>query len=141
MSVVVDASVVVALLVTDERQEAVRSLFEGWLETGESLHAPAVLPYEISNVLARLVFDGDLEDGAVADIWADLVALGVVLHPFDLSRDGSEVAAITTRLRRRDATDSAYICVARQLDATMWTLDGSLARNAADVGLPVRLVC
>lgn len=140
MSIVVDASVIVALLVADERQEAVRLHLERWLESGEDLHAPAVLPFEISNVLARLVFDGALDEADVADIWNDVADLGVILHPFDLTRDGPEVAAITTQLRRRHATDSTYVCLARHLDSTMWTLDGSLARNAADVGLPVRLI-
>lgn len=72
------------------------------------------------------------------DTWADLAALGLVLHPFGLIRDGSEVAAVTARLRRRPAADSAYVCLAQRLGTTAWTLDGSLARNA--VGLPVRLV-
>lgn len=91
-------------------------------------------------MLARLVFDGALDEADVAEIWNDLAGLGVVLHPFDLRRDGAEIAAITTQLRRRHATDSTYICLARRLGATMWTLDGSLARNAADVGLPVQLI-
>ena len=140
MSLVVDASLVVALLVADERQEAVRAHLERWLESGEELHAPAVLAYEITNVLARLVFDGDLELDDIPGIWSDLSALGVVLHPFDLLLDGPRAAVITARLQRRHATDSAYICLAQRLDTAVWTLDGALARNAADVGLPVNLV-
>ncbi|MGI8523158.1 MAG: type II toxin-antitoxin system VapC family toxin [Nocardioides sp.] len=140
MSLVVDATVIVALVVADERQAAVRAHLAGWVESGQDVHAPAVLPYEIANVLARLVFDGDLEAGDIADTWADLAALDVVLHPFDLTQDGPAVAAITTQLRRRHATESTYIRLAKQLDAAVWTLDGPLARNAADVGLPVKLI-
>ncbi len=140
MSVVVDAGVVVALIVADERQDAVRAHLEDWLEAEEALHAPAVLPYEIANVLARLVFDGVLEISEVDDVWKDLVALGLLLHPFDLTEDGQEVAAVTAQLRRRHATDSTYVCLARRLGTVLWTLDGALARNAADHGLPVRLV-
>lgn len=140
MSVVVDASVLVALVVPDERQGAARARLETWLAEGEELHAPAVLPYEIANVLARLVYDGDLDHDDIAEIWPDLAALGVVLHSFDLGHDGPRVAALTARLRRRHATDSAYVCLAQQLDTTVWTLDGALARNAADTGLPVTLI-
>jgi predicted nucleic acid-binding protein len=140
VTVVVDASVIVALVVADERQAAARAHLEGWVESGEELHAPAVLPYEIANVLARLVFDGDLEADLIAETWSDVAALAVELHPFDLAEDGPAVAAITTQLRRRHATDSAYIRLAQQLDTHAWTLDGSLARNAADVGLPVRVI-
>lgn len=69
-----------------------------------------------ASVLAHLVFDGALEVGEVTEIWQDLDALGLVLHPFDLAHDGPEVAAITARLRRRHATDSSYICLAQHLE-------------------------
>ncbi|HEY5856398.1 MAG TPA: type II toxin-antitoxin system VapC family toxin [Aldersonia sp.] len=140
MSVVVDASLIVALLVADQRQGAVRAHLEGWVDSGEELHAPAVLPYEVANVLARLVFDGDLEAEDVADTWSDLAALDLVFHPFDLVEDGPAVAAITSESRRRHATDATYVRLAQQLDTAVWTLDGPLARNAADVGLPVKLI-
>jgi len=140
VSVVVDASVVVAVLVADERQQAAQTHLAGWLEAGEGLHAPAVLPYEVANVLARLVFDGALQVDDVTEIWRDLAALGLILHSFDLAGDGPEVAAVTARLRRRHATDSTYVCLAQRLGTALWTLDGALARNAADVGLPVKHV-
>jgi len=138
--VVVDASVIVALVVADPRQAEVQDLLAAWLEEGKALHAPAVLPFETANVLARLVFEGSLERRQVTDIWHDLAALSMILHPFDLTRDGPEVAAITARLRRRHATDSTYMCLAQRLEAPLWTLDGALARNASDIGLPVNLI-
>ena len=87
-----------------------------------------------------MVFDGDLEADDVAGTWSDLAALDVVLHPWDLIHDGPAVAAITSALRRRHATDATYVRLAQQLDTAVWTLDGPLARNAADVGLPVKLI-
>lgn len=39
MSVVVDASVIVSLVVADERQTAVLAHMEEWLAAGEQLHA------------------------------------------------------------------------------------------------------
>lgn len=101
MSLVVDASVIVALVVADERQDAAQKYLDSWLAASEGVHAPAVLPYEVANVLARRVFDGELELDEVPEIWQDLAVLGLVLHPFDLAHDGSEIAAVTARLRRR----------------------------------------
>jgi predicted nucleic acid-binding protein len=140
VSVVVDASVIVALLVADQRQDAVQAQLEGWMSSGEPLHAPAVLPYEIANVLARLAFDGAIDAYEIAETWSDVADLGVELHPFDLAGDGPAIAAITTQLRRRHATDASYIRLAQQLDTHAWTLDGALARNAVSVGLPVKLI-
>lgn len=140
MSVVIDASVIVAVIVADEHQDAARTQLAAWLDAGDELHAPAVLPNEIANVLARLVFDGAIALSEVSEIWDDLAALRLILHPFDLARDGREVAGITTQLRRRHATDSTYVQLARRLETILWTLDGALARNAADLGLPVELL-
>ena len=140
VSVVIDASEVVALLVPDERQRAAKAAVEGWLLAGEELHSPAVLPYEVASVLARLVFDAMLELDEVTQVWRDLADLGLVLHPFDLTRDGPEVATITAHPRRRHATDSSYVCLAKRLGTWVWTLDTALARNAVEVGLPVELV-
>lgn len=89
----------------------------------------------------RIWKDGStLEADRVFEIWPDIAALGVELHSFDLRKDGPAVAAITRRLRRHHATDSTYIHLAEQLDTEVWTLDGALARSAADVGLPVKLI-
>jgi predicted nucleic acid-binding protein len=49
--------------------------------------------------------------------------------------DGEEV-----HLGRHSAYDAAYLDLAQRLGAELWTLDGSLARNAAGLGFPVRLV-
>lgn len=140
MSIVLDANVLVALVTPDDHQPAAHAQFEQWLDAGETMHAPAVLPYEVANVLARLAFDGAMEPEDVTDTWRDLDALDLRLHQFDLIQDGPEVAAITRTLNRRHATDSTYICLARKLETTLWTFDGPLARNAKDNGLPVELI-
>ena len=140
MTVVVDANVILAVLLADEHHAAAQAHLAGWLTAGEVLHAPGVLPYEVANVLARLAFEGNLDITDIADIWQDLAAFDLHVHPFDLSGEGPEIAAITARLRRRHATDSAYVRLAQRLGTTLWTLDGALARNAAHLGLPVRLI-
>lgn len=140
MTVVLDANVLIAVLLADEHQSAAQAHLADWLTAGEELHAPAVLPYEIANVFARQVFVGALDIDDVTAMWQDLAAFDLQLHPFDFAREGPEIAAITAQLRRRHATDSSYVRLAQQLGTTLWTLDGALARNAADTGLPVRLV-
>ena len=136
VSVVVDASVIVALLVANQRQAGAQAHLERWVDSGEELHAPAVLPYEVAKVVARLVFDGNLQANSVAETWSDLAALGASFQPFDLAEDGPAGATIATQLRRRHATGSTYIHLAQQLGTHVQALDGALARNGADLGLP-----
>jgi len=47
---------------------------------------------------------------------------------------------VARKLKRESAYDAAYIALAQELGAELWTLDGPLARNADTVDLPVRLI-
>ena len=140
MAVVIDACLPAALITADPRQAVVAAKFQAWLTAGEDLVAPAVLPYEISNVLSRLVFDGTFDLGDLPGAWADVQLLGIRLEPFDVALDGPQVISIAARLRRRQATDCAYISLALRLDSVVWTIDGQLARAAQAEGLPVQLL-
>jgi predicted nucleic acid-binding protein len=50
------------------------------------------------------------------------------------------VARIALTLERRSAYDAAYLALAQDLDAELWTLDGALARNATSHGYPIHLI-
>ena len=75
MAVVLDANLLVALAVDDDRAPAVTALLEGWLAAGEGLHAPALLPYEVANALTRLVVASAFPAARLADAWGAVTAL------------------------------------------------------------------
>jgi predicted nucleic acid-binding protein len=60
MLVVLDANLVVALASRDPRAGAVERHLHSWLEAGEELYAPALLPYEVASGLVRLSVGGRL---------------------------------------------------------------------------------
>lgn len=74
---------------------------------------------------------------AAEDAFRAISALSIVLHEL---KDGSPVLRLTAELKRRSAYDAAYIALAQELGAVLWTFDGPLARNAGGRGLPVRLI-
>jgi predicted nucleic acid-binding protein len=59
------------------------------------------------------------------------------LHP---PSSGATLVSIARRLRRSSAHDAAYVDLAMQLQAELWTLDVKLAHNAESLGYPVRLM-
>jgi hypothetical protein len=65
-------------------------------------------------------------------------AVEQLLHVW--ANDPAAVVSMTQRLERKSAYDAAYIVLAEQLSAGLWTLDGPLARNAHSRGLPVKLI-
>ncbi|HKU38912.1 MAG TPA: type II toxin-antitoxin system VapC family toxin [Polyangiales bacterium] len=119
MTLVVDASVVVAALVDGgtEGQWAERQL------AAEPLAAPHLLLVEAANILRRAALAGQISDDVAALAHADLVQLRVELFPYEL------VAARVWELRGTvTAYDGWYVALAESLDAPLATLDRKLSR-------------
>ena len=118
MTIVVDASVVVAALV-DQGNDGT------WVRTGlreHELAAPAHLHVEVSNVLRRAVIGGRLSRDLATLAPSDLVHLPVAVFPFEPL--GQRVWELHPTVTAYDAT---YVALAEVLDAQLWTLDRRLA--------------
>lgn len=138
MAVVVDANLLVVMVSGDARGPSASEQIEAWITADEELHAPELLTYELASAFTRLVASRSISSPQVRLAWEALDALPIVRHP--LSDDLPAVVDIALKLKRQSAYDAAYIALARQLGAVLWTLDGPLARNAGTAGLPVRLL-
>jgi predicted nucleic acid-binding protein len=66
LTVVLDSNVLVAMVTTDRRAESIGRSVKALAESGEALHAPQLLRYEVANALTRKVVAGeiDLDDAA-----------------------------------------------------------------------------
>jgi len=137
LSVVIDANLLVVLVTGDERGQLVDAKLRSWQRANETLHAPALMPYEAVNAIVRAAVAANLSAELVEEMWARIAQVPVKLHAL---QDGAGVAAVARRLKRHSAYDAAYVALAQSLDADLWTFDGPLARNAGSIGLPVRLL-
>lgn len=137
MTVVLDSNVAVALALDAERAPAIEERLRAWEETNESLHAPSLFRFEVANALTRNIAADKIDAADAKVAWQRIVAIEISLHGLT---DGPAVIAVTRKLKRESAYDAAYIALAQELEAELWTLDGPLARNAASVDFPVRLL-
>lgn len=137
MRVVVDANVAVSLTIDPVRAAVIAEHLREWSQARATLHAPALFRYEVASALTRGVVAGELSQADATLAWDRIVGMPIVLHEL---REGPAVIEIARQLRRQSAYDAAYIALAQQLDAEVWTLDGPLARNAAGSSLPVKLI-
>jgi predicted nucleic acid-binding protein len=119
--IVVDASVVVAALAD---AGGAGEWARGGLRTAV-LAAPAHLHVEVSSVLRRAVLAGRLGRDAAALAHRDLAQMVITTFPFELLADRVwELHPTVT------AYDAAYVALAEELDAPLWTLDRRLAAAA-----------
>ena len=138
MSVVLDTNLLIVLATDDARAPLVSALVERWSAAHDAMHAPSLLPYEFANGLTRLIVAGQLPMERVGAAWRILTSMPINYHP--LHNHGETVVRIARRLQRASAYDAAYIALAQELGAELWTFDGPLARNARSLGYPVQLV-
>lgn len=119
MTVVVDASVVVAALVD---AGPAGSWAESVLASGP-LAAPHLMPVEVANVLRRAALSRELTNDAASLAHHDLTTLRVELFPYDgFARRGWELRSTIT------CYDAWYVALAETLGATLATLDVRLRR-------------
>lgn len=138
MAVVVDANLLVVIVSGDARGPMASAQIGAWISANQEIHAPELLPYEVASALTRLVAGHAISSHQARSAWETLEILPIVQHP--LSDDLPRVVDIALRLKRQSAYDAAYIALAQELGAILWTLDRPLARNAQSAGLPVRLL-
>ena len=136
MSVVLDASVLVALFVRDAHTEAALEIVEGHADT---LLVSDFAAAEFASALAgRLRMDLLSEDevrAALADFDAWSAAQGAC------SLEGDDIAFAASALRRLDLTlrtpDALHIGIAHRLSATLATFDQKMHASAEKLGVTV----
>ena len=119
--IAIDANAVVALLVDDaELGSTSRGLY-----AQHDLVAPDLLPYEVTNVLRKLVHRGVLTERNAGVALLDLGLARLEAVPY------GDIGQRTWELRHDlSAYDAAYVAVAELYDVPLLTFDDRIRRSA-----------
>ncbi len=138
-TVVVDASVIVALYVDEPFSAPARAALLRCREAGDDLHAPDLILVECANALWKRVGRGELDRDSA------MQAIGDISNLEDLDRHPLNAQLIPPALslaiaHSLTAYDAAYAALALQLGGTVITGDKRFFERASHAGLPVTAI-
>lgn len=119
MTLIIDATVVVALLISDDPDAD----WAADVHDRHDLAAPHLLPSEVASALRRAVWSDGLSTDLATSAHYDLADLAVELFPYEPFAE--RVWALRENLTPYDAW---YVALAEALDAPLATLDDRLAQ-------------
>ncbi|MBW7923319.1 MAG: type II toxin-antitoxin system VapC family toxin [Burkholderiaceae bacterium] len=133
MPIVLDASVVLAWLLPDERSDEARTLIHHGVR--ERIRAPSLLLLEVANALRTAERRGRLRPAARRDLLDDFLSLPIALEPVS----SSAVLRADELASRHSLTayDAGYLELALSSRSALATFDEALKRAATAEGVPL----
>ena len=136
--VVVDASLVVKWLLTEDFTEQADALAQHWLRENVQMAAPSHMRVEATNALFKRLVRGE---HSLADVQVgieSLLALDLQIHNVsNLHARATELAAL---LRQGAVYDAHYLALAESLGCELWTADQRFQGVASSAGHSVHWV-
>jgi predicted nucleic acid-binding protein len=132
--IVLDASVVLALLLPLPHSSQAAAAFRRLKEAREELYAPALLEYEVCSVLRRSRNRGVITDAEV-DAALSLLPRLAIVPVTPASSLHARALHWSERLQQAKAYDAQYLALAEQMHCPLLTADLRLAHAARDLGL------
>ena len=136
--VVVDASIAVKWLVTEEYTEEADALARRWLAEGTQMVAPYHMRVEATNAIYKRMVRGERTLEAVAIDVEVLLAMDIEF--MDISDLHIRAVHLASELRQGAVYDAHYLALAESLECELWTADQRFQRAANAAGRSVRWV-
>lgn len=133
-----DASVVIRFFGAARPEQAVKDLWQEWAESRVTLHAPALLPYEVINGMHRLRRAGMISAVGANRALTKVLETPIVLHSDD--RLHTRAFELADEHQLPATYDAHYLALAERLGTECWTMDAKLAKAVEGRLAWVRLV-
>jgi len=125
----VDASLLIRTLVPGPFSDRALLLLQRWQREKVRLFAPALLAFEVTSTLRRLVYLGEITPVEGEEAFARFLQMDISLSS---RRDIFLLAwRLAQELNRPRAYETAYLALAKLLDCSFWTADERLYNAAS----------
>ena len=136
--VVVDASLAVKWLVTEDYTPEADALARYWDEQEIQMVAIHLMPMEVANTLHQYVRRGHLTLASATLHLGTILAAGIELR--DATHLHTRALELASELRQGAVYDAHYLALAESLECELWTADQRFQRAASAAGRAVRWV-
>ena len=129
--VVVDANIALKWVLTEADSQVAQALLAEWKKKKLAVFVPALLPYEVTNILYREVRAGRI----TFDIARDGINLILRTVSLDFSRDSAlnfRAMALANRFDLPATYGTHYLALAELKDCPLWTADTRMWRAVKD---------
>ncbi|MCX6035700.1 MAG: type II toxin-antitoxin system VapC family toxin [Chloroflexi bacterium] len=123
-AVCIDASAIVALLVTEKFTASATARWKTWIEADLRILAPALLGYEVTSVIYRKVINTAIDP---KDCQAALQQfVGMDIEYIHLPELHLKAITLASQFNRPNTYDAHYLAVADHFSCPLWTADERL---------------
>lgn len=125
----IDASIAIKLLFSEEFSPQAEALVIAEAADGQTLYAPPLIGFEVTNVIRQRVRRGILTPDQAPAFVSDFAAIGIVMLPIALSHQ--RALALANAYNLPAAYDAHYVALAEWLHCPFWTNDRRLVNTVA----------
>ena len=123
----VDASLAAKWILPEEYSEEALALYSASARSGEPIVAPALLPYEVTNILRLRTIRSDLSSTDAQTLLTRFLAFPVLLQ--ESPRLHERALSLAALFNLAATYDAHYLALAEQLECAFWTDDRRLLRQ------------
>ncbi len=124
--VVIDTSIVIKWILSEPDTQAAKMLLVNWSNKKVTILAPALLAYEVANVLYQNVRRDAITLERAREALAKILDMGLLLDSSQASDIGKRSIELASQFHLPATYDAHYLALAQREGCELWTADTRL---------------
>jgi len=124
--VVVDASLVIKWVIHEEDSDKALSLLADWTAKNVVIYVPALLAYEVTNLLYRRTLRDEIDLPKAKEIFSRLMTSELSLYFSQEASLGLQALELAHQFHLPAIYDAYYLALAQSRKCDLWTADARL---------------